>query len=89
MPKGKNKKVTGLMKDKLGGQIMTKFVGLKAKNYSYVIEDDNEDKKAKDIKTCVIKRKLEFKDYLKATQLENKTNHLEKMKLTQIVLKIS
>ena len=30
LPKGK-KKVTGLMKDKLGGKIMTKFVGLIAK----------------------------------------------------------
>ena len=33
LPKGKNKKVTGLMKDKLGGQIMTKIDGLKVKTY--------------------------------------------------------
>ena len=36
LPKGKNKKVIGLMKDELGGEIMKKFVGLKAKTYSYL-----------------------------------------------------
>ena len=30
------------MKDKLGGKIMTKFVGLRA--YSYLIDDHSEDK---------------------------------------------
>ena len=38
MPKGKNRNVIGLMKDDLGGKIMTKFVRLRAKTYSYLIE---------------------------------------------------
>ena len=44
LPKEKNKKVFGLMKDELGGKIMTKFVRPRAKTYSYLIDDVNEDK---------------------------------------------
>ena len=69
------------MKDELGGKIMTKFFGLRAKTYSYLIDDGSEDKKAKNTKKCVIKRILKFENYknwLKTTQLENKINCLEK-----------
>ena len=40
------------MKDKLGGKIMTKFVGLRAKTYSCLIDDGSEDIKAKGTKEC-------------------------------------
>ena len=62
---------------------MTKFVRLRAKTYSYLIDDGSEDKKAKSTKKCVIKRKLKFENYkgcLETTQLENKINHLENNK---------
>ena len=62
LPKGKNKKVIGLMKDELSGKTMTKFVGLRAKTYSHLIDDSNEDEKAKGTKKCVIK-KLKFENY--------------------------
>ena len=65
--------------------IMTKFVGLREKTYSSLIDDNSEDKKTKDTKKCVIKRELKFKDYkncLEVTQLENKINYLEKNKFT-------
>ena len=51
------------MKDKLGGQIMTKFLGQRAKTYSYLIDGSSEDKKGKGIKKCAIKRKLMFENY--------------------------
>ena len=62
-------------------KIIRKFVGLTAKTYSYLIDDGSEDDKAKGTKKCAIKRKLKFENYktcLKATQLENKRNCLEK-----------
>ena len=51
------------------------------KIYSYLIDDDSEDKKAKGTTKCVVKRKLKFeicKSRLEVTQLKNKINHLEK-----------
>ena len=39
LQKGKNKKVIGLMKNELGAKIMIKFVGLRAKIYSYLTDD--------------------------------------------------
>ena len=60
---GKNKKVIGLMKDELGGKIITEFVNLRPKTYSYLTDDCKEDKKAKGTKKCVIKRMIKLNDY--------------------------
>ena len=49
------------MKNKLGGKVMTKFVGLRVKAYSYLIDDGSEDKIAKGTKRCAIKKTLNFK----------------------------
>ena len=38
------------MKDEVDKKIMTKFVGLRPKTDSYLIDDNSEDKKAKGIK---------------------------------------
>ena len=61
---GKNKKVIGLMKDELGGEIMKEFVSLRPKMYSYRA-GNSELKKCKGIKKCVVKKTITFEDYKK------------------------
>ena len=64
----------------MGWKNYEKFVGLKAKTYSYLTDDGSEDKKSKIQKKCVIKRKSKFENYkncLEATQLENEVSHLK------------
>ena len=63
LPTGKNKKVIGLMKDELGGKIITKFGTLRPKTYSYLRDDCKEDKKAKGTKKCILKTMIKFNDY--------------------------
>ena len=52
LPTGKNKKVIELMKDESGGIIITEFVTLRPKTYSYLTDDCKEDKKAKGTKNA-------------------------------------
>ena len=63
LPIALNKKVIGLMKDELGGAIMTKFVALRPELYSYRKLDGVEDKKCKGIKKCIVKKTLLFNHY--------------------------
>ena len=61
---GKNKKVIGLMKDELGGEVMKEFVSSRPKMYSYRV-GTTEPKKRKGIKKCVVKKTITFEDYKK------------------------
>ena len=60
---GVNKKVIGMFKDELGGKIMKEFCALRAKTYTYLMDDDSEKKKAKGTKKCIIKHRIKFEDY--------------------------
>ena len=51
------------MNDELGGNIITEFVAIRPKTYSYLMDDGRNDKKAKRTNKCVIKRRLKFNDY--------------------------
>ena len=59
----KIKKVIGLFKGELGGEITTEFVALRAKVYPYLMEDGSDHKKAKGTKKCVIKHELMLGNY--------------------------
>ena len=70
---GKNKNVLGKFKDEIGGKIMTKFVALRSKTYSFFIDEYTNDdyeknkivnKKAKGTKKYAVKREILFNNYL-------------------------
>ena len=63
LPMGLNKKVIGLMKDELGGKIMTEFVALRPKLYAYRKLDNKEEKRCKGIKKCIVKNTISFYHY--------------------------
>ena len=76
--KEKIKKVIRLIKYELGRKIMKEYVGLRAKTYNYLKENNGEDKKPKGTKKCVIKRELKFQVYkncLKSAPIERKINY--------------
>ena len=63
LPMGLNKKVIGMMKDEMGGDVITEFVVLRPKLYSYRKLGGDEEKKCKGIKKGVVKRTLTFENY--------------------------
>ena len=63
IPTGINKKVLGMMKDEAAGKIIKEFVGLRAKLYSFVMDDGEETKKCKGIKKQVVESSIRHEDY--------------------------
>lgn len=65
-----NKGVPALFKDELKGNVMVEFVGLRAKCYAIrsLAEKDNVIKRSKGVQKSVVRRKIEFSDFLKCFQ---------------------
>ena len=61
---GVNKKVIGMFKDEVAGKQITHFVGLRPKLYSFKVEDSTTTKKCKGIKKNVVKKGINFQDYV-------------------------
>ena len=51
LAKGENKTVIGLMRGELGEKIMVEFTALRPKTYSYLTDDNDENRKSKSTKT--------------------------------------
>ena len=63
IPTGINKKVLGMFKDETAGKIIKEFVGLRAKLYSYKMDEGGESKKCKGIKKRVVESSISHEDY--------------------------
>ena len=63
IPTGINKKVLGMFKDEAAGKTIKEFVGLRAKLYSYKMDEGKENKRCKGIKKAVVKKSITHEDY--------------------------
>ena len=63
IPTGINKKVLGMFKDEAAGKIIKEFVGLRAKLYSFIMDDGVENKKCKGVKKQVVESSISHEDY--------------------------
>ena len=63
IPTGINNKVVGMFKDEEAGDNIGEFVGLRAKLYSYKMEEGKENKRCKGIKKNVVEKSITHEDY--------------------------
>ena len=68
IPTGINKKVLGMFKDEAAGKNIKEFVGLRAKLYSYKMEEGEENKKCKGIKKAVVTKSISHENYKSCLQ---------------------
>jgi len=54
-----------MFKEEVGGEIITEFVGLRAKLYAIKKLDEEEEKRCKGVKRGVVKKSISFEDFKK------------------------
>ena len=79
IPTGINKKVLGMFKDETAGKVIKEFVGLRAKLYSYKMDEGKENKRCKGIKKAVVEKSIRHEDY--KTCLETGKEQLRKQNI--------
>ena len=82
-----NKKILGLMKDECNGKVITAFVSLWSKMYSVRVNGQDFVKKAKGIKAGVVKKAIEFNDYIDCLQnirTQNRTQYVIRSRLHNV-----
>ena len=71
-----NENVIGKFKDEAGGKVITEFIGLKSKMYSYIRDDGCNNKTAKGVKKNIIQQNIKHQDYkdtlFKSLQIHSK-----------------
>ena len=70
-----NKKVIGKFKDEAAGMPIREFVGLKSKMYSYVKDNDKEERTCKGVKKIVIKNNIKHENYKHTLFGEKQLHH--------------
>jgi hypothetical protein len=92
-----NAKLIGKMKDECGGKIMTHFVGLRSKLYSYRVQGGGVGKRAKGVKKVTIDKTISFEDYVhclrentlafrKMTLIRSQKHQLRTVEMNKIAL---
>ncbi|XP_051164939.1 uncharacterized protein LOC127283871 [Leptopilina boulardi] len=82
-----NNKVLGLMKDECSGKIITEFVGLRSKMYSIRVNGQDFTKKAKRVRSVVLKNYINFNDYTDCLQnfaIQTRTQHVIRSRLNKV-----
>jgi hypothetical protein len=70
-----NKKALGKMKDEVPNSVITEFIALAPKVYSFITNEGENKKTAKGVQRAVLKKQINHKDYKDTLETGNKQQH--------------